>query len=75
MGGLHKISCLIPRAESILSKAAMIVDIIDNQINPLHRNLSPPKNLFRIRVGDHLKIASLSVTLFICFRWFLSFDG
>ena len=43
----------------------MIVDIIDNQINPLLKNLSPNKR-FRIGVGDHLEILSFSVTLSVC---------
>ena len=51
----------------------MIVDI-NNQINPLHKNLSPNK-CFRIGSGDHLELPSFSATLSVCFTAFLSLDG
>ena len=72
-GDLHRFLYLVPRAEPILSKAAVIIDI-NNQINPLHKNLSPNK-CFRIGSGDHLELPPFSVTLSVCLTLFLSFDG
>ena len=48
-GDVHRFLYLVPRAEPILSKAAVIVDI-NNQINTLHKNLSPNKCL-ELEVG------------------------
>lgn len=74
MGGSTEVPEQFPRAQSLLSKAALMADVTDNQINSLHTNLSPNEH-FRIRVGDHLEILPFNITLSVCFRWFLSFDG
>ena len=48
-GDLHRFLYLVPRAEAILSKAAVTADI-NNQINPLHKSLSP-NNVLELEVG------------------------